>query len=213
MATVRSKETRIRGSRALVLVLQNGGNHLHAVSKHIRGHFAVSGVSRLASARKLVEGRSIAGAILDAAVADGSGFDLIDELRQQTPNLPLLFVTAQLDDETLNRAHLVNVPIVARDTCAPNLQHFSAQVATQLACTRDGLADILLQLTHEKRLSAREAQLLAVAVHGIPRAHLARRLGISENTIKSQIRSLLDKTQKASLSEVIWLVHSQSEAP
>ncbi len=197
---------------ALVLVLQHGRRHLKVISEHMWGRFTVVGATTLRGARKIVRLRSgLAGAILDTALEDGSGFDLIDELRDRDPNLPLLFVTARVDQESVSRAHLVGVPLVSRDRCVANLRHFSHQVATQLACASGNLDQVLARISHTRRLSAREEQLLRVAAHGIPRAHLARRLGISENTIKSQIRSLLDKTKQRSLSEVIWLVHSQAE--
>lgn len=120
-------------------------------------------------------------------------------------------VSSAPDAAALSRAHLAHVHLVNDQDCMENLKAFAMRVNTHAACARDGIKEILTELTHAKRLTLRESQILAVAAHGIPRSRIAKRLGTSENTIKSQIRSLLDKTQKANLSEVVWLVHSQTD--
>lgn len=35
-------------------------------------------------------------------------------------------------------------------------------------------------------------------------------MGVSENTVKSQVRSLLDKVEKTALSEVVWWVRNRA---
>lgn len=211
-----SAVSEIESTKTVVLIVQNGKQAVHNgatptvdICQPLRRHFTCSSASSLKQAREVIRsGAPIAGAILDIDLPDGSGFDLVDELRSLNPSLPLLFVTAVHDPWTLSRAHLAKVPLVTRRSCVQNVKFFASDVQTSLACASDNLEDALAQITYEKRLSTRESQLLRVAAHGIPRAHLARRLGASENTVKSRIRSLLGKTKKSSLSEVVWLVHS-----
>lgn len=201
------------GAGAVVLIVQNGVSQFELVCRHVEGRYRCKSATTIAAARQAISGKvRIVGAVLDVSLPDGSGFELLDELRALNPNMPMLFLTSLHDANAINRAHLEDVPLVARRNCAQNLKLFAAQVTTAAATSQDSLDDVLAQLTFEKRLSMRESQILAVAAAGIPRAHIARRLGTSENTIKSQIRSLLEKTQKSNLSEVVWLVHSRTAA-
>ena len=78
---------------------------------------------------------------------------------------------------------------------------------------KERLQGVVAQITREQRLSAREAQILIFAVEGVPRRHIADVLGVSENTVKSQVRSLLEKVGKQTLSEAVWWVRSLVDGP
>ena len=60
------------------------------------------------------------------------------------------------------------------------------------------------------RLTSREADILHLSVAGTPRSYLATRLGISENTLKVQIRSILGKANALRLADVVWRVRNPS---
>ena len=70
---------------------------------------------------------------------------------------------------------------------------------------------VLDQARGRFRLTDREVTILAESLDGIPRGRLAEVLGVSENTLKTQSRSLLDKTSRNSLSEAVWLVRNLSK--
>jgi DNA-binding NarL/FixJ family response regulator len=64
----------------------------------------------------------------------------------------------------------------------------------------------------ERRLSAREAQVLIAAANGTPRDRLAEVLGVSENTVKTQIRRLLGKLGMGrTLDDAVWAMHSRAK--
>ena len=198
--------------RPIVLIVHNKRDFVPSMCEQFRGRLGCQRVGTLKAARTFLAGpREIVGAIVDPRLSDGNGFDLLADLRGQDPELPILLISGECDTNSINAAHLAGVPIVARQNCVPNLKHFAIQVQTAQACRGSQLGQAMAHIAHRSQLSEREQQLLAVAVHGIPRARLALKLGLSENTIKSQIRSLLDKTNKPNLSEVVWLVHRHSE--
>jgi DNA-binding NarL/FixJ family response regulator len=205
--------TRGEGKRsASVLVLQNGVEAARALSRRLQCRFPSELAGSAHDARQILErGDSIVGALVDPKLPDGDGFEIIAELKRQLAMMPILIVTTECQAEMLSRAHLADVPLVHTEHCEENLSAFATEVNTAVSCARSGLDEVLAQICHNRRLSLRESQILRVAAHGIPRSRLATRLGTSENTVKSQIRSLLDKTQQPNLSEAVWLVHSQTD--
>jgi len=67
---------------------------------------------------------------------------------------------------------------------------------------------VVAQVSSDYKLSSREVRILTSVVEGVPRRRLAEVLGVSENTVKSQVRTLLDKLGLATLSDVVWWVRS-----
>jgi len=59
-------------------------------------------------------------------------------------------------------------------------------------------------------LSPRRAQVLTASVHGVPRARLARELGLSETTIKAHVRGLLRHMGERSLAAAVWTVRKRA---
>lgn len=198
--------------RPFVLIVQDERDFVPTMCEHFQGRLRAQRVGTIRAARKLLESpREVVGAIVAPQLSDGNGFELLPDLRTRCPTLPILLISGECDVNSINTAHLEGVPIVARQNCGPNLRHFAIQVQTAMACKGNSLAEAMARIAHRSLLTEREQQLLTVAVHGIPRARIALKLGLSENTVKSQIRSLLEKTSQPSLSEVVWLVHRHSE--
>ena len=55
-------------------------------------------------------------------------------------------------------------------------------------------------LARQLKLTRRETELLTLSVDGLSRKELADALGVAENTVKAQIRSLLKKSGARSLA-------------
>lgn len=65
----------------------------------------------------------------------------------------------------------------------------------------DPVQAALAEITEEKRLTAREALILSMAVRGDAREAIPRSLGISTNTFKTQVRVLLRKLGEPNLAD------------
>jgi DNA-binding CsgD family transcriptional regulator len=61
----------------------------------------------------------------------------------------------------------------------------------------------------ERRLSGREAQILAAALCGVPRSQMAASIGVAENSIKTFIRKLLGKLGEKTLDDAVWAVRTR----
>lgn len=147
-------------------------------------------------------------AIVDIGLPDGTGLDVVAAIRRRRPSTPVLVLTASRDPDVINRCHELRAEFVCKPRFRRNLIEFLKRVPVAVA---DGgnTADGVAALAREFSLTPREAEIVARAAGGVPRRYLLDELGVTENTLKSQIRSILDKTGCSSLPEVVWKVRSR----
>lgn len=157
----------------------------------------------LAEARRALRMRSRwAGVIQELELPDGSGLELLSEVRALFPLLPVLVLTSLADPPAINRVHVLRAEYHCKPTRRRALRGF-LQHAVALDRVRDGrVATIIASCVQRYGLSPRETELLAAAVAGTPRKTLADELGTTENTLKTQVRQLLRKCDQKSLEEL-----------
>jgi DNA-binding NarL/FixJ family response regulator len=195
-------------SKSVLLIVEDDEPVARTLERLLRGPFQNHICPRIETARGwLGDHRSLAGAVVDLNLPDGSGLDFIEDLQKVSPKIPILLLTGVMDPEAINRAQVMGVPYVVKPDFDDNIGLFLRQLIVESAPGTRNIESDLARLSKEFRLSSRETQILAAAARGIPRGKIAEVLGTSENTIKSQVRSLLDKTNKNNLPEVVWLIH------
>ncbi len=82
-------------------------------------------------------------------------------------------------------------------------------VALRMPLDTRRLTGELRRITADFGLSNRESMILDAAAYGVPRAHLAEVLGVSENTMKAQVRSLLRKLGESTLDDALWWIRKR----
>ena len=148
-------------------------------------------------------------AIVSARLGAGNGFSTVLALRKTHSGLPILVLGSSDEPELVNRAFELQVGFLVT---TPDLDHqltaFLRRVASHQVYVEQARHIALETFATEVGLSIREAEVLAAAESGVPRGRIADTLGISENTVKTHVRSILRKTNHSSLSEVVWLVRN-----
>lgn len=183
-----------------------------SLQRGTRAYFDVVMTTSVDAAFEVIDAKvTIAAAVVDIGLPDGTGFDVVETLRQRDRNLPVLILTGSNDPTTINRAHALRVEFVCKPFFSENLAQFVQRTLSGSQYgDREKLAVVVSEVTTEFKLSLREGQILAFAAEGIPRSRLADVMGISENTVKSQIRSLLEKLEKQALADVVWWIRSRA---
>jgi DNA-binding NarL/FixJ family response regulator len=183
-----------------------------SIQRGTRAYFDVVMKDSVEAAFDLIEGgTAIAAAVVDIGLPDGTGFEVVELLRKHDRNLPVLILTGSNDPTTINRAHALRVEFVCKPFFSENLAQFVQRTLSGAQHgDRQKLAGVIAEITNAQKLSQRESQILAFAAEGIPRSRLADVMGVSENTVKSQVRSLLDKVEKQALSDAVWWVRSRA---
>ena len=154
------------------------------------------------------EANGLAGAIVDIGLPDGSGLSVVNAIREQYATIPVMVLTSKLDRSLINKAHALGAEYVCKPEFDGNLRRFFDRLQPDGQQPRRSFAKELASVGEKHSLTKRQAEILAHATGGVPRGHLAEVMGVSENTVKTQIKALLDKTQQTSLAELVWSVRT-----
>jgi two-component system nitrate/nitrite response regulator NarP len=146
-------------------------------------------------------------ALLDVNMPDGSGIDVLRSLRKARSKLPVILLTAGMDDTQL----------LAADELAPEgIVLKTADPAHLLECMDSVLAgrhwmdpDVAARLDELKQsrssllaLTGRERELVALVREGLRNREIAERLGVTEGTVKVYMHGLFEKLRVNSRTEL-----------
>jgi DNA-binding CsgD family transcriptional regulator len=138
----------------------------------------------------LVEPQRFAGALVE----HGPGFERwATALRGGAPTLPVLVFTPLVDPGFVGRLHARSIEVAMLPLYLPQLVAFVQRALASNFLPHDRVGRIVADLAERRGLTAREVQLVSYCLGNENRARVRRRLGISENTLKTQIRGLLRK--------------------
>ncbi|HHH28038.1 MAG TPA: response regulator transcription factor [Polyangiaceae bacterium] len=200
-----------KSSGRAVLIVDDDTHVARAVQRFIPPPDQGVIVASVAEARgSLATGTTFRAAVVDIGLPDGSGLDVVRLLREREPAVPILVLTARLDRTLVNDVHELGAELVCKPDFTSNLQAFFERVydSRQRSPLDDDHVEAVIT---ELALTPRERDIVRLSMSGVPRGRLAEVMGISENTLKKQVRSLLEKTRQSSLSEALWLVRTRAE--
>jgi len=160
-----------------------------------------------------------AGIVLDVALADVSGLDLIEEIRQVSPASRVIMLTA-----TMSPADVVTALTRGARAWLPKTIGSDRLVRVVRGVHRgeawlapDLLGRVLTDLTARTAaqpnplaaLTARESEVLQCMVDGLSRPEIAARLGLSTNTVRTHTQNLIAKLGVHSTLESVALALRQ----
>jgi DNA-binding NarL/FixJ family response regulator len=138
----------------------------------------------------------VAGVIMQV---DESCLLKLEHVRAVAPRVAVLGLLRTADAALINALQQRDVEVAVQPVHAPNLVSFAQRALSASFLPHDGVARWVSHLARTRGLSAREVQLLTYALGSEPRARVRRRLGIAENTLKTQIKALLRKCNERNL--------------
>jgi FixJ family two-component response regulator len=153
------------------------------------------------------------GAVLDVSLPDGSGLDLLDSFRSIEATAPALILTGHCDPVFINRAQRRSAEYAVKPAAPSNIQAFVDRAIAHRDRREREVEVLVVACSERYGLSPSERKILAACARGTARKQLACELGVSENTIKMQVKSLLRKCDDAEgLGDVvreIWRLATQ----
>ena len=182
------------------LVVEDNAAVARSLSRRMEKWGAVTVATSLADARTAMDSPTRwAGMTVDLALPDGSGIQLIEEIRARGWKRPVMVVTGTLEPDFINRVAALDIKFAAKPIPPILVDRFVAESLMPDSGMERALAMAVEHFTTAYKLSKRERRVLEMATEGLPRGELARRLGRGENTVRAQIRALLKKTQGRTL--------------
>lgn len=164
----------------------------------------------------------LAMAVVDLHLGQDSGVDLLDQLHQSHPHVPLLVVTSvETPHEALAAIKAGAQGYVLKNTVDKDLSRAVEQLRAGGSPINPGIAFLLLNAFRsspvavddpdvaidtavaalDSKLSHRELEVLKLVARGYADKEVAVRLGISPNTVDTHVRSIFRK----------FSVHSRSQ--
>jgi DNA-binding NarL/FixJ family response regulator len=185
------------------LIVEDEPTLARSLWREFRRHRHAEVVHSIADARVALADRDDwTGLVLDLVLPDGHGLDLLESIRPAYPSLPVLVLTGELRPDLINRVQLLRAEYLCKPATPEHLRSFVRSALTQESLDDDSISRRVESASAKWGLTVREAEVLALAMEGLTRRELARNLGVMENTVKAQIRSVLKKTGARSLSSL-----------
>jgi two-component system response regulator DesR len=191
-----------------ILVLEDDAHVARGIARLVSSRREARVARTIGAARTiLAAGGRIEAAIIDVVLPDGNGLDLAAEIRERRGPVPMLVLTAHAEKVFINRAQALGLEYACKPDHAENLLVFVDRALAPRA--RAAGIDLLRPIASRYALSQREVEILGHAMAGRERDEIARDLGVTENTIKTEIKSLLRKCDAESLSDLVRAIRAR----
>lgn len=156
----------------------------YAVTRHMRG---------LEEALELLRTQDRWSAVvMDLAKATDPAHCML-QVREANALVSALAVLPSPSPQVINAAHAHRIELSCQPVGDSNMAGFMRRAMVHGWLPDGRVAAWVDELAQRRSLTAREVQLIAYALGSEPRRQVMRRLGITENTLKTQVRSLLRK--------------------
>jgi DNA-binding NarL/FixJ family response regulator len=142
---------------------------------------------------ELAPGTHWSGLVFDLDGFDADPFATMDQLRTTHPLLPVLAIATRATPQLVNTLHLHRAELIVRPFGSESVVSFVQRALVSGWLPDERVAAWTEELARRRDLTPREVQLLAFTLGNESRRNVIRRLGITENTLKTQVRGLLRK--------------------
>lgn len=181
-------------------------------------------IELVGQAQSLREARALAGRqpfdvlLVDLNLGDGSGFSLIEQVRQKNPLVEVIVISALADDQhALHAFELGAMGYLLKHDCFGNFAQAVLQVVNGGAAITPALARRLIHRLDARpagagasapraaceSLSDREREVLKMVAAGYTNPEIGERLAISALTVNAHIRNINRKLQVRSRAQAV----------
>lgn len=149
--------------------------------------------------------------VLDLTIPEGSGLDVLKELKHAKPELPVIVLSVHDDDQYVIRTLRAGASGYLTKECAPEelVRAIRHTVDGGKYLSQDLAATLVGELTGEghrqnhHQLSDREFQTLCLLASGMSTGDIAEELSVSPKTISTYRRRVLDKLELETTADLI----------
>jgi DNA-binding NarL/FixJ family response regulator len=191
------------------LLLEDDPSVARPLSRVVEMHRRAVVAATIADAKAMFGQEQFSAVILDENLPDGSGLSWLAELREQGWFGPVLMLTGKFARDVANRAQALDAQCVFKPAEPDNITLFIEHVVEREKAIAERLESAIKSLVDTHKCTRRETDALRAACSGVPRADLHKILGVTENTAKTQVRSLLKRVKEKSIDDVVQRVLRQ----
>jgi DNA-binding NarL/FixJ family response regulator len=168
--------------------------------KRVLGRWGNPFVVRSArDALRVLESRPWGAIVLDLGLPDGSGLDVLEQVRAVSPAMPVLVLTGQSEPRAINRACELGASYAVKPATTALLEAFirsASSLVERLAMEAD-------RWQERYGLTGAEREVLLRSALGESRAKIAAARGSSVLTVKTQCDNIRKKSGDRSLHDAV----------
>lgn len=173
------------------------------IQRALARHGQAELVETRAKALALIADGCFDGVVADVGLPDGSGFDVVREVKRLSPNVPVLILSGEVDHGRLREADAHDATYLLKPPALSDLDRFATRVKEAVGVATDRVDLIVDRWAARHTLSGAETAILRIAAHGGRRSELAEKRGVEPSTVKKQVQFLLAKTGDESLQACV----------
>lgn len=134
--------------------------------------------------------------IMDILMEDGSnGLDAAEKIKKLKPNIKIIAVTSMPEVSWMDRAKKIGIDSFwYKEVSEKTILEIIERTLAGESIYPEETPEVKLGLTKSTELTPREIQVLRLLTTGVGNDEIAEKLNISQNTVKTHIKHLLDKT-------------------
>jgi len=154
--------------------------------------------------------------VLDQHLPDGKGTDAIHAVQQRSPHTQVVVLTADASDETLLAAIEAGAAgfIPKSEPAARIIALLARAAAGEIVIPVDDLARLIARQTERRarererqrvasELTPRDREILTLIASGIDTKEIAARTGLTVNTVRGHVQSVIEKLDTHSRLEAV----------
>lgn len=142
--------------------------------------------------------------LMDILMSDGSnGLVAAERIKKNRPDVKIIAVTSMPEVSWMKKAREIGIESfwykeVSKDTILDVMDRTMKGESVY----PDSTPKVMLGLAHSEEFTERELEVLRIMITGVSNATIARKLNISESTVKNHIHNMLEKTGCESRTEL-----------
>lgn len=142
--------------------------------------------------------------LMDILMADGSnGLEAAERIKKDNPDIKIIAVTSMPEVSWIDRAQSIGIDSFwYKEASKENILDVMDRTMAGESVYPDNAPKVLLGFADSTDLTDRELEVLRIMTTGASNAMIADRLGITENTVKTHIRHMMEKTGCESRTEL-----------
>ncbi|MEL6338485.1 MAG: LuxR C-terminal-related transcriptional regulator [Myxococcota bacterium] len=146
--------------------------------------------------------RPLTALVVDRDLPDRDGFELVRSAKASWPLLPILVFSRDFSATLINEGARLGVTFMAKQNSVAGLRAFLDRSVALERVSEVRLSLAVRNFAERHQLSLKETEVLSAGVEGVARKRIADQLGVSENTLKSCVKTILRKCGQTSLQEI-----------
>lgn len=142
--------------------------------------------------------------LMDILMNDGSnGLDAAEKIKKLRPDIKIIAVTSMPEYSWMERAKSIGIESFwYKEADEQTILEVMDRTIAGQSVYPENSPKVQLGLANSSEFTERELEILRIVTTGATNQQVAEQLGISENTVKTHVRSMLDKTGFRSRTEL-----------